>query len=278
MKKSTHMESKLKVYASLAMGVAGIGLVNGQIVYTDVNPDVVITTVGDSLGIDFDADGILDYSIRRFDWGGVATNTAVIGRPEVTGNGGMGTMGTTIPYLSALALNAPIGSAGPWQIYDGIDTQQNKQGFASTYSGAFYGNFGDNAEHYVGVMLQPGGASVNYGWIRVSGIPQDGSSVTIMDFAYNTVADASINAGQMTVDIDENVLVGKVFSNNGSLIVRLSNADNGKVTVYNSVGQVVIAQDMESANTVIDMNAVEMGIYNVVVESNGMILQKKVTR
>ncbi len=282
MKKSTHLESKLKVYASLAMGVAGIGLVNGQIVYTDINPDVVITNVGDSLGIDFDADGAFDYTIRRFDWSGNPANTTVIGRGDLIGNGAMGTMGTTVPYLSALALNATIGSAGPWQIQDGNPfdlgaTQQNKQTFASTYSGGFYGNFGDNAEHYVGIIFQlGGGTNFHYGWIRVSDIPAAGSTITIKDYAYNSTADAQILAGQITVGVEEGTLEGNIFAFDRQLNVQLADA-NGTVTVYNAVGQVVLSQEINNANTVIGMSSFDSGIYNVVVESNGMIMQKKVS-
>jgi len=275
MKKSTHLDSKLKVYASLAMGAAGIGLVNGQIVYTDVNPDVVVTTVGDSLAIDFDADGINDYTIRRFDWSGVATNTAVIGRPEVVGNGGMGSMGTTIPYLSALNLNDPIGSAGTWQIQDGVDPQQSKQGFASTYSGAFYGNFGDNAEHYVGVMFQPGGGTnTHFAWIRVSDIPAEGNTVTIKDFAYNTVVDQQILAGQMTVGVAENDMNVLVFAADHKLNINTN--VNGSLNVLNAVGQNVVSQQI-TENTVIDMSGFSAGIYTVQFESNGKIVTKKVS-
>jgi len=280
MKKSTQVDSKLKVYASLAMGVAGIGLVNGQIVYTDVNPDKVVTTVGDSLNIDFDADGINDYTIRRFDWGGVATNSAVIGRGDVIGNGGMGTMGTVVPYLSALVLNDPIGSAGPWQVQDGdpfymSSTQQNKQCLASTYSGGFYGNFGDNAEHFVGVMFQPGGGTnYNYGWIRVSDIPNTGSTVTIKDYAYNTVADQQILAGQMTVGVAENIMNVGIFAADHKLNINTN--VSGSVNVLNAVGQSVISQQI-TENTVIDMTGYSAGIYTIQFESNGKFVTRKVS-
>lgn len=280
MKKSTQLDSKLKVYASLAMGAASIGLVNGQIVYTDVNPDVVITTVGDSLSIDFDADGISDYTIRRFDWSGNAANTAVIGRGDVVGNGAMGSMGTTVPYLSALNLNDPIGSTATWQIQDGDpfylpSTQQNKQVLASTYSGGFYGNFGDNAEHYIGVMFQPGGGTnFNYGWIRVSDIPQAGNTVTIKDFAYNTVVDQPILAGQMTVGIAEEGVNAKIFAADHKLNIRTE--ATGSLSVINAVGQVVVSQQI-AENTVIDMSTYSAGIYTVRFESNGKTLVKKVS-
>lgn len=280
MKKSTHFDSKLKVYASLAMGAAGIGLVNGQIVYTDINPDVTITTVGDSLSIDFDADGAYDYTIRRFDWGGVATNTAVIGRGDVVGNGAMGTMGAIVPYLSALTLNDPIGSTATWQVQDGdpfdlTSTQQNKQSFASTYSGGFYGNFGDNAEHYVGIMFQPGGGTnLHYGWIRVSDIPAEGNTITIKDYAYNTVADQEILAGQMTVGVAENEMNVGIFAADRKLNVNTN--VNGTLNVLNAVGQNVVSQQI-TENTVIDMNGFSAGIYTVQFESNGKFVTKKVS-
>ncbi len=277
MKKSTRFEDKMKVYASLAMGVAGITMVNGQIVYNDISPDAVLTNNADSVGIDFNADGTVDYSIKRFDWGGDPANCAVIGKPCVLGNGGMGTMGAVIPYLSALNLNDPIGSAGTWQIYDGSDVQQTKQGLASTYSGNFYGNFGDNTDHYIGVMFNIGMA-YNYGWIRVGDIPAGGATCTVKDYAYNTVADQQILAGQTTVAIEEEQLSGKIFTSDGVLNIRMRNAENGKVTVFNSLGQTVIAQDFETANTSIDMTAFETGMYNVVIEANGLVLQKKVIR
>ncbi|MPM07123.1 hypothetical protein SDC9_53429 [bioreactor metagenome] len=280
MKKSTQLDGKLKVYASLAMGAASIGLVNGQIVYTDVNPDVVITNVGDSLSIDFDADGLSDYTIRRFDWGGVATNTSVIGRGDVLGNGAMGSMGAVVPYLSALNLNDPIGSAGNWQIQDGdpldlASTQQNKQVLASTYSGGFYGNFGDNAEHYIGIIFQPGGGTnYNYGWIRVSDIPQTGNTVTIKDFAYNTVADQQILAGQMTAGIAEEGLNVSIFAADRKLNIRTE--VSGSLSVINAVGQNVVSQQI-TENTVIDMSGYSAGIYTVRFESNGKTMVKKVS-
>ncbi|PLW92910.1 MAG: hypothetical protein C0592_08345 [Marinilabiliales bacterium] len=274
MKKSTRFEDKLKVYASLAMGVAGIGVASGQVVYHDENPDVTITTAGDSISIDMDGDMTMDFSIKRQDWSAGGTTTVL--RP-VIGNGAMGTYTGIVPYLSALALNAPINSSGNWVVNDGTSAQYHKMCLASSYSGAYYGNFGDQNDHYIGVTFITGG-NYHYGWIRVADLPLNGSVVTVKDWAYDATPDTQILAGATVTNIEQGVINdANIFAYDKQVTIKLSEQVEGTVRIYNALGQEVYSDVISDVNMVIDMPTAQAGIYTVVVESNNYVTQKKVS-
>lgn len=291
--KNISFSKKLAAYSALAL--AGAAAANAQIVYHDVNPDVTFNT-GDSLAIDIDNDATADYYIKHmfsvnssFSYGTVGTsfNRQLFMAPLVTGNMQMGSDGwkSWNWYGSALNLNDPIGASGAWVCAGGVDPRSRvffgtEFGYDVTYGGnpytggGIYGNFGDGNDHYMGIKFQIG-ANTHYGWVRVN-VLADVTSMTLKDWAYNATADEQILAGQMTAGVEEGALEGKIFAYDRQLNIQLADA-NGTVTVYNAVGQVVISQEINNANTVIGMNSFDSGIYNVVVESNGMIMQKKVS-
>ncbi|PKP01783.1 MAG: hypothetical protein CVU11_14195 [Bacteroidetes bacterium HGW-Bacteroidetes-6] len=280
MKKNSNLSKRIAAYSAMAVaGAASIGNANAQIVYTDP-ADVVLTAAGTtSFDLDLNADAVNDYVIGFVHFS-TATNDQIILQALVSNNGAMisgAGWASWNWYGDALNLNDPIGSAGNWQLLSA--TSMQRVFFASTYAGAVYGNFGDNTDHYMGLMFDISG-SYYYGWVRVQvamdPANQASNIITIKDYAYNSTADAPILAGQMAIGVEENTLDGNIFAYDRQLNVELADA-NGTVTVYNAVGQVVISQEINNANTVIGMNSFDSGIYNVVVESNGMIMQKKVS-
>lgn len=275
MKKSTNLESKIKAYSAMALCFAGAGVASGQVVYTDVNPDKVITTPPDSLKIDFNTDGTSEYVIKRFNWGGNASNPAVI-MPPTVGNAIMATMGTVIPYVSALANGTAIGAAATtWIENDGVDPQLAKMGLASTYSGQQYGNFNDGQEHYVGCKFNIGG-NTHYGWVRVQCV-SGGGSATIKDYAYQSTANTAINAGEMPSGIDNaNGIEMNIYAFNKNIHLNFSVEINGEINVYNAIGEVVLTEKMEGAKKVVNMSAMSAGVYMVTVKSERGTFVKKV--
>ena len=276
MKKSTNLEKKIAAYSSIALCFAGATVVNGQIIYTDVNPDVVLTANGDSIIIDFNNDASGDYVIRRFDWNGVATNTAVIMAPT-TLNAALGTMGTILPYLSALNAGNLIDAANVnWIVDSGTSSQTKKMALASVYSGVNYGNFGDNADHFIGCKFLVG-ANTYYGWIRTTAIPADGSTATVVDYAYNSTPDASIDAGEGPAGINDlEVLDAQVFAFDKKLHVNLSQNTEGTISVYNSLGEIVLTEKINGLNSVLDVQTFSEGIYLIKVEAYNSAYMKKI--
>ncbi|MEI6122520.1 MAG: T9SS type A sorting domain-containing protein [Bacteroidota bacterium] len=275
MKKSTHFDTKIKAYSAMALCFTGAGVANAQIVYTDVNPDVVLTNNNDSIVIDFNNDATLDLAIRRFDWSGVATNTAVVLKPAI-GNSIMATMGTTIPYVSALAAGAVIdGAATTWMVNDGVDIQRSKFGLASTYSGATYGHFGDATDHFIGCQFLIGGATY-YGWVRVN-VPLGGATGTVKDYAYQSTAGVAINAGDMVSGIDNAAQIeSNIYSFNKNIFVNFNTALQGTIKIYNSLGEVVYSDNMDGVKKEINMSSQASGIYMIRIESATGNFTKKI--
>jgi hypothetical protein len=275
MKKITQFDTKMKAYSAMALCFAGAGVANAQIVYTDVNPDITVTTVPDSCIIDFNNDATPDYIIKRFDWSGNPANSAVIMPPAVN-NGIMATMGATVPYVSALAAGAAIdGTVTTWITNDGVDPQLMKFGLASTYSGTTYGHFNDGADHFIGCEFMIG-ADVHYGWVRVS-CASGGASGTIKDYAYNTAVGGAITAGQMA-GIDDVVAVeSNIYSFNKNVHFNFSSSIQGEINVYNSLGELILNDNIEGQKTVIDMSAQASGIYMIKVASNKGDFVKKIS-
>jgi hypothetical protein len=186
----------------------------------------------------------------------------------------LGEMGayTSFGYATAIAAGTTIdASSATW---NGGVAQMI---LASVYSGSYYGNLGDNAEHFLGVTFNTGG-NTYFGWIRVKDIPTDGSSITIVDFAYESTADGGIIAGQTVTSIadDLNQFDVAVYSNDKNINI-VSDQANVVVSVYNVSGQIVRTESVEQGHTVLNMSEFTSGIYNVVVENNGQILSRKVS-
>lgn len=278
MKKNSNLTQKLAAYSAMAAAtVAAMGSANAQIVYTDC-ADVVFSE-GTTYELDLNADGTNDYHLEYVFFTST-NNDQLVMAPLVTGNMQMGAAGWASWnwYGSALNLNDPINSAGAWVCPGGVDSR-SRVFFATSFSSTVFGNFNTGSDQYMGLQFDIAG-SLHYGWVRVN-VVMDATahtaSMTLYDYAYNDVADAPILAGQTTVGIDEANGDAKVYTYDGQLNIQLEEAVNGTVTVYNTVGQVVLSQEITDASTVISMNSFDAGVYTVVIESADLLLQKKVT-
>jgi len=283
--KKINLSKKLAAYS--AMAVAGLTAANAQIVYHDVNPDETITG-GDSLALDIDGDAVMDYYIgflaTTSDYG---FNDQILMAPLVVNNLQMATGAAWAAwnwYGSALNMNDPINSAGNWACPGGADTR-SRVFFATSWSyvnGSYnypaqaYGNFNDGTDHYMGIQFQISGA-IHYGWVRVN-VDAGVSQLILKDWAYNTVADQPILAGQMTVNIEDQILGStKIFSTDKNININFSADVTGVVRVFNSLGQEVISESISSQNMVLNMSDAQSGIYSVVIESNGATKVKKIS-
>jgi len=279
MKKNSNLSHKLAAYSAMALaGIASVGTANAQIVYTDC-PDETFTFGTDTtFSLDLNADAVVDYGLncQQFTSSGFNGQFALL--PAVTGNmqlvTGQGWQ-TWNWYGAALNLNDPINSAGSWACPGGVNSL-SRVFFATSFSSTLYGNFADGVDHYEGVYFDISG-SLHYGWIRVN-VTIDATAHTgtliLKDYAYNTVADQQILAGQMTVGVAENEMNVGIFAADRKLNVNTN--VNGTLNVLNAVGQNVVSQQI-TENTVIDMNGFSAGIYTVQFESNGKFVTKKVS-
>lgn len=294
MKKTNSLNSKVKQYVALAGGVAAATGATGQVVYTDINPDEVLTPSGTSqydLNLDGDAvpdmafvvvtgskTGIYTYGTMQIPYTlNYNVGVAAFGTAAPSANGWMGTGSAP----SAVPMSNMIGSSGNF-----VQNQGNIGAYQTTYLGApINGQYGPytsgnflGTEGYVGVRFDISGQT-HYGWARVQMAP-DGSSMTIKDYAYDATPGTAIAAGDIgSTNIDElgmDNLIHFINKQNNVVVIKNNGISNGTINVVSVDGKVISNEKINNQTEVIDLNGLASGIYVINVTANEGSLSKKV--
>ncbi|MBK7572482.1 MAG: T9SS type A sorting domain-containing protein [Bacteroidetes bacterium] len=261
---------------------------NAQIVYTDVTPDQVIsaTTIPstEDYNIDLNNDGINDYKISCSRSGGICplapssrlyinfiSDSALNSNAVVTG--------TSITYPLAMNLNDSISSGLSFSSFGYL--RRNTSGGPCTGT---FGVWSYSIDRYLGLKLIVGG-NTYYGWARmqidvVTGIP----SCTIKDYAYNSIPNQPILAGDtgtVPTGIFENSFSSSInlFPNpaNNHLTIALgSNNKKVEVAIADMTGKIIYTTIAYETNR-IEVNTSEFaeGIYIVQIGTEKYIETKK---
>lgn len=289
MKKTITLDSKLKKYGSLAFGIVGATAASAQVVYTDVNPDLVLTSGGTPQGtVDLNNDtnvelafGVVSTVGATGTYSGINyTGTQYAG--AVVGTSGKSWMAVSSSSMepTALAAGAQIGSSASFSSGQGTMGVAGQVEFGAPYSITYPISAGEfiGTEGYLGARFDVSG-STHYGWVRVE-VSADGKTVTIKDYAYESTAGTAINAGDIggggtagINDISSEVVIRTV---NNNLRVELDNASNADVSVTNLAGQKVVNEQMNDSYTVINLDAMTTGIYLVNVTTEAGTTTKKI--
>ena len=207
LKKSLTSNKNLAFYSAVAGAVAlAADPSNADMVYTDIDPDAVLSTSGAVFDIDFEQSGTNQFTIAlQFNeqtlhstkqW--IANQAAIISdtpnaswRSDVTTSPGYGS--------GALALfnGQPVDS--PNAYWGRREDFTNNMANYSTLLGYQNGNFINSTNKFVGAKFKIAG-NTHYGWINVQ-INQDATKVTITGYAYNSDPGGNIRAG--TLDAPE---------------------------------------------------------------------------
>lgn len=170
---------------------------NAQIIYTDVNPDSTITCLGvsciKSYNIDLNNDGISDYSISSIRNGNICQHGGAVYRSQVSvsafnANAVVAVTSTTYPL--AMSFNNVISSG----------LSLSTSGFVFS---KYWGNCGTGAlnlwpnsvDCYLGLKLIVG-TNTYYGWARMQVVFGSQPTFTIKDYAYNSIPNQPILAGE----------------------------------------------------------------------------------
>ena len=277
MKKTTSLKlsKQLAKYGALTVAIAGVADVNGQVSYTDIDPDFS-GGVGGEYFLDIDNDGTNDF--RIYHNGSLSISAAILISPltasnEVLGSGSSGSVTYAYPFV--LNSGDIISSGG---------STWNNQGFGTSSfqslnygSSCSIGNWCGVTDGFIGLRFNIGG-NIHYGWARLD-VPTDNNMAwTIKDMAYNEVADQSIVAGQETLSVDTSTL-------NDIRIVALNKSiglynivDTTEYTLYSMTGKKVLEGTASNSSYVIEANTLASGVYIVELKSvnSKAILRKKV--
>ncbi|MBC8045605.1 MAG: T9SS type A sorting domain-containing protein [Fimbriimonadaceae bacterium] len=274
---------KLAAYSAMAAAFSSLATqADAQIVYNDID-DVTITAseVDEVYSLDLNIDGEIDFVFRAGTAaGGSWTFASIFGMFSSLGAGNVNnqiiaTMGSLVPYASALEEGYTINEGANFLANS---TSSNYAVLASNYYGVIYGNFGDQGVKYIGLRFDISGA-IHFGWIRVD-VTTEPVSVTIMDYAFNTTPETSINTADTNVVAIEQLSehLFNVYSA-GDIFYITTNSQvpqETKVAVYNVNGQKVYEGDMTQSQLQIQLKNALEGIYNVQIISGNKMLNKQV--
>lgn len=289
MKKTITLDSKLKKYGSLACGIVGATAASAQVVYTDVNPDMVLTTAGTAQGaVDLNNDATVELAFGVFESIGVTgtysgvdyTGTQYAG--VVVGTAGKSWMGSNSTSMSPIKL-APgntIGAGGSFSSSQGSLGNDGQVAFGAPYNVTYPLSGGEflGTEGYLGARFDISG-STHYGWVRVE-MSADGKTLTIKDYAYEASPGVAIAAGDLgggsTVGVDDISSEVVIRTVNNNLRIELENTVNAEVAVTNLAGQKVINEQMNDSYKVINLDEMTTGIYLVNVTTDAGTVTKKI--
>lgn len=279
---------QLQSYSALIAGLVAVDAANGQIVYTDVNPDenVLGDTTAVSWGstscgtydIDLDDDGNTDYTLRiRSDQAhgagflDPAEDNYYINNPDEN------------PFAAPLDSGDQIGGDES-QEWKGLLVYPNGYNYLGTIStlgkttSEGGGGWTGKNDKYLGLKFKIG-SKYYYGWARMDA--RDDSRVyTLKDFAYESTAETPIVAGDKgtTVGIkDESAQDLQIFTAEKQLNIQLGDNEikNASASVLDLSGKTILSAQLESKSTQLTVNA-PAGIYFVRVNLEGSIYTQKV--
>ncbi len=269
---------------------------NAQIVYTDLNPNIVLSCTfnnpcsGD-YSLDLNNDGINDFVLSA--------------RKKFVGCGACG----SLIYVSTEADSAVISSTSTSWIADAtggypvntlidsslgwtnaIHTLVTKRvhcvpctsspGSHLSYppaSGPWLNVYGK----YLGLKIQVG-ADFYYGWIKLAlAIAQNTVSINIMEYAYNSTPNQPILAGQtVATGVNENSFASSIslYPNpapNQLTITLGSSAKNIEVTIADITGKVIYTTTKGTQKIEVNTKDFAAGIYLVQIQTADFIATKK---
>ncbi len=293
---NSNNKKKLKNYLSLAGGITtAFTSANAQVVYTDVNPDYLLTGNYNTYSLDLNNDGVEDYSVVNLDTiqsyvsGSYSYKATIKGaalRNPVVSNSWLINSSASFYEPTPLNQGDAIGSSGMFGSYSSSLGAPIVANFEYSYllngvtvytSNYTFGDFSFDQEGILGLKFNING-NYHYGWARIE-VTSNGL-VSIKDYAYESNPNTSIVAGNngsglvgisnQLSDIDVSML------NNSLQIVNKSSDNQLQLTVTTISGQTILTTQIQDELETISMDEFAAGIYLVKVNSESKVYTKKI--
>lgn len=277
MKKTTLKKNERALkYSAMAGAFLASGVVNSQIQYTDVNPDQVVDQNNSPFLLDLDGDANTDVSfnvafVSGTYYGGLINYSGFYAAASAA----LGIVMDTASSPAVLSAgdtidNTVFGTSATGQLAYSIN-------ITGLYSGVYQGgNFAGASDAYLGISFDISG-STHYGWVRLDVAP-DGSSITIKDHAYNTVASDGMLAGQ-TVGLDDVAMDQKVSFRimlDEAVINVTPDLLGSEIAMVDMSGREVSTTTILDVNTTVQYDQLDSGVYMLVVKAQTGSISKKV--
>lgn len=232
----------MKTFLFPLLLVAAAGAVQAQVVFTDINPDAAVTT-WDAYDVHF-----IDQSQAKAltIWYHPFTTNNVEVRSQQTVQVLMDAAGR---YPARLSAGNTISSVSPWKTpnYDTLN------------SGGANGNWLGGGEGFIGVRVQHNG-QWHYGWVRME-VDASPGGFLVKDFAYNSTAEAAINAGQdASLRIEEGEKVpARIMVGGGA--IRISQTTATQAVLTNLSGRVLASVPVSGGSALLEAGHLPAGLY-----------------
>jgi hypothetical protein len=270
------LQEKLKKYSAAAAALVTASGATAQVIYTDVDPDFEHLGGNVGVGLDVDNDTNFDFAFYSIDTtltSGARIRTTLVAPYGTAGNAIAGEAPSGYNYALALNTNDLIDNTLNWI------ASTNTMAYNVDSANPYNENWNGVTDKYLALQFNTGG-STYYGWARLD-VDAIGDVWTLKDYAYNSTANGSINAGDMGAaglapGLSVEDLVYFINQPNNSVLVKVNgNLTNGAVNVIGTNGQVVSSGAVSNDSFVVDMNGLASGVYMINVTFDQGSMTKK---
>jgi len=300
-KMKNQLSKKLSAFITTAMLLAASA--HAQIVYTDVNPDVSDTCTSFNSNqpcnkldsFDLNNDGVFDITLAL----SASISTQLTSPPPQSGFvrayplHGIAIKTDTLGRALSMNLNDVIDTNGSWMTTGQLTLIARRQGGAGP--SPFPGNWPSGTDKYLGLKIVSGGQT-NYCWVRLNvavvlgtlgGNNYPVASFTIKDYAYNSIPNEALLAGQTQSNIGttENSFASTInlFPNPATSHVTIDLGNNNQkveVTITDVAGKIIYSIPIaigtsETQKIDVSTQNFKAGIYVVQIQTADFIATKK---
>lgn len=290
--KSSAVAGKLKSYSALTGAfLAASSAANSQIVYHDVNPDVIVHN--GIYTVDMDGDGLGDFVINQYTvTGSQSYKTAGITATTMLLSNRVIAKGPSIAqyFVSRLGPGAVIGPSVTG--FKNLLSQavSNVLPMATHIFNSSNGYWAGGKSGFIGVEFKTNG-NTYYGWIDCY-VANKADTVIIRGVAYNSIPNSLIHSGDtgLATGIEHDVEVfnhigniypNAVYQNIASIEIEAKDITELRLEIMNAMGQVLQTEQRKliaGKNTVqFDVNGVADGNYFVKLSAQNKYYFRRLT-
>lgn len=270
------LKNRLKKYTGLAAVAAATPSAYGQIFYTDITPDAIVTGPNDVAILDINNDGTPDFSAITVDtlYNSAPINGAAIGYYYNS------------TYSTGNTSNGVVFSSGGVAKLDnavGVDANQNWQGGGfmgiKLYGYPIYNLPWDvgGQDKFVGVRLELNG-NMHYGWVRLDVSPGS-DTIIVKDMAINLTAGDPIQTGVTGLSTIEDIKSKITVINTEDLLRIETDPSLGSfgIKVTDLTGKAIVEEDYKAAERIeVITSSWPTGIYLVNLIKGEYIITEKI--
>jgi len=240
--------------------------VHGQIIYTDIDPDTTISAPTGNVkqySLDLNNDGIIDFYFKHFCL--LPGDDFVEAYSSAGQEGEMLVDNDNFPF----ALNALFeisSNCSFWHCSASGSTSSalylNKHWWGAT-------------DKYLGVRIKIN-TQWHYGWVRMS-VYNDATGFCIKDYAYESLPETTINAGQNVAGINQNIKNRtKIFVINNTIVVNtFEDIKDQKIIIQDIQGRRLKTVKILQNEEIIDISSFCSGVYLVsIIDKSGSVTKK----